>query len=105
MLASKFGSGFAQLKHKPARAVKAMPTGQALSKDEMRRYRAGKKYTTVNGKWVIDTSRDVGVRPIDLVSRDPDRLHEHETREAALASYLADSHGRVRQKSTCARVL
>ena len=45
------------------------------------------KYKNVEGdKWIIDTSKDNGsVRPIDLLSRDPDRLREHDSRESAVA--------------------
>ena len=64
-----------------------MPTGVSWKKDERRHYRAVLKYKKVEGdKWSIDTSKDRGaVRPIDLVSRDPDRLREHVTIEAAVA--------------------
>ena len=62
----------------------AMPT---WGKSGLRKHRAGLKYKKLNGeKWIIDTSRDRGsVRPIDLVSRDPDRLREHDSKEAAVA--------------------
>ena len=65
----------------------AMPTGVSWKKDERRQHRAVLKYKKVEGdKWSIDTSKDRGaVRPIDLVSRDPDRLREHVTIEAAVA--------------------
>ena len=61
-----------------------MPT---WDKDARRHYRAGQKYKKVVGdKWIIDTSKDHGsVRPIDLVSRDPDRLREFDSKEAAVA--------------------
>ena len=64
-----------------------MPTGVSWKKDERRQHRAVLKYKKVEGdKWSIDTSKDRGaVRPIDLVSRDPDRLREHVTIEAAVA--------------------
>ena len=54
---------------------------------EWRAYRAGNKYKkTDGGKWIIDTSNKLGsVRPIDLMSRDPDRLREFESKEAAVA--------------------
>ena len=44
-----------------------------------RRSRAAAKYKRKydGDKWIIDTSHKLGsVRPIDLVSRDPDRLRE-----------------------------
>ena len=65
----------------------AMPTGLSWKKDERRQHRAVLKYKKVEGdKWSIDTSKLRGaVRPIDLVSRDPDRLREHVTIEAAVA--------------------
>ena len=63
-----------------------MPTNKALSKDEMRTYRAGLKYKKVEGdKWIIDTGKDRGsVRPIDLASRNPDELREFDSKEAAV---------------------
>ena len=55
--------------------------------DAQRKKRATAKYKKVDGdKWIIDTSRKGGsVRPIDLVSQDPDRLREFESKEAAVA--------------------
>ena len=55
--------------------------------ENQRKHRAGLKYKKINdNKWIIDTSKDNGsVRPIDLVSRDPDRLLEFEIKEAAVA--------------------
>ena len=55
-------------------------------RDEQRIYRAKRKYKKVAGdKWIIDTSVQHGsVRPIDLVSRDPDCLREHVSLEAAI---------------------
>ena len=63
-----------------------MPTGVSWKKDERRQHRAALKYKKVEGdKWSIDTSKDRGaVRPIDLVSRDPDRLREFDSKEAAV---------------------
>ena len=60
-------------------ALVAMPTWE---KDVRRKHRAGLKYKKVEGdKWIIDTGKDRGsVRPIDLVSRDPDRLREFESK-------------------------
>ena len=57
-----------------------------VHRDEKRRCRAKQKYKKVEGgKWVIDTSKDNGsVRPIDLVSRDPDRLREFDSNQAAV---------------------
>ena len=44
------------------------------------------KYKKVeNDKWIIDTSKDNdSVRPIDLLSRDPDRLRDHDSRGSAV---------------------
>ena len=55
--------------------------------EAQRKARAEEKYKKTEGdKWIIDTSKDRGsVRPIDLVSRDPDRLREHDSKEAAVA--------------------
>ena len=60
---------------------------KANAPGERRKKRAGNKYKKVDGeKWIIDTSKDHGsVRPIDLVSRDPDRLREFDSKEAAVA--------------------
>ena len=56
-------------------------------KNYHRKKRAEHKYKKGEGdKWIIDTSKDRGsVRPIDLVSRDPDRLREFDSKEAAVA--------------------
>ena len=60
---------------------------KANAPSERRKKRARNKYKKVDGeKWIIDTSKDHGsVRPIDLVSRDPDRLGEFDSKEAAVA--------------------
>ena len=65
-------------------ALVAMPTWE---KDVRRKHRAGLKYKKVEGdKWIIDTGKDRGsVRPIDLVSRNPDRLRKFESKEEAVA--------------------
>ena len=57
-----------------------------MQRENQRRHRAGLKYKKTEGeKWIIDTSKDRGsVRPIDLVSRDPDRLRERDSKEAAV---------------------
>ena len=60
-----------------------MPNG--ITKDEMRLYRYGTKYTKKGDAWSLDTSKDVGIRPIDLSSREPDVLREFGTKEAAIA--------------------
>ena len=55
--------------------------------DAQRKKRATAKYKKVaDNKWIIDTSRKHGsVRPIDLVSRNPDRLRKFESKEEAVA--------------------
>jgi len=63
-----------------------MPTGVNVDSAVQRENAVGAKYKKRGGKWVIDIHHRLGsVRSIDLVSRDPDVLREHDTREAAIA--------------------
>ena len=64
-----------------------MPRLVEQTATEKRRSRAAAKYKHVDGgKWIINTSHKLGsVRPIDLMSREPDRLCEFESKEAAVA--------------------
>ena len=57
-----------------------------LTSEEWRAYRAGLKYKKVDGaNWIINISHKLGsVRPIDLLSREPDRLREHDSKDAAV---------------------
>ena len=52
-----------------------------------RDYKTMLKYKKLpNGKFIVNTQHSYGsVRPVDLVSRDPDILREHETKEHVLA--------------------
>ena len=58
-----------------------------LTAERHRQRRSLSKYRKVGGNtWIINISDKHGsVRPIDLVSRDPARLREFESKEAALA--------------------
>ena len=50
------------------------------------KWAANQKYVETHGKWIINTSHKLGsVRPIDLVSRNPDRLRKFESKEAVVA--------------------
>ena len=69
------------------RCIGLQTPAHSMEAHVVRKRRAAAKYKKVDGdRWIIDTSQKVGsVRPIDLVSRDPDRLREHESKEAAVA--------------------
>ena len=63
-----------------------MPRNGNKATSEQRKWKASQKYVETHGKWIINTSHKLGsVRPIDLVSRNPDRLREFESKEAAVA--------------------
>ena len=63
-----------------------MPRNGIKAAREQRKWKANQKYVETHGKWIINTSHKLGsVRPIDLVSRNPDRLREFESKEAAVA--------------------
>ena len=64
--------------HRPSHSMEAHVVGKR---------RVVAKYKKIDGdKWTINASHRHGsVRPIDLVSRNPDRLSEFESKEAAVA--------------------
>ena len=63
-----------------------MPRNGNKAAREERKWKANQKYVETHGKWIINTSHKLGsVRPIDLVSHNPDRLRKFESKEAVVA--------------------
>ena len=63
-----------------------MPRNGNKAAREQRKWKANQKYVETHGKWIINTSHKFGsVRPIDFVSRNPDRLRKFESKEEAVA--------------------